>query len=44
LATSSLAKIAVAFVAGGRRYGSRVALGLGTALAACAAVVWLQRF
>jgi len=44
LATSSLAKIAVAFVAGGRRYGSRVALGLCTALAASATVVWLQRF
>jgi uncharacterized membrane protein (DUF4010 family) len=44
LATSSLAKIAVAFVAGGRRYGSRVAIGLCTALAASATVTWLQPF
>ena len=42
LATSSLAKVAVGFFAGGRRYGSRLAIGLCAALAASATVTWLQ--
>ena len=43
LATSSLAKVVVAFIAGGRLYGSRLAIALGTALLACALVIgWRQ--
>jgi len=43
LATSSLAKVGVALIAGGGRYGSRLAIGLCTALAASATVIWLLR-
>lgn len=43
LATSFLAKVVVAFIAGGRQYGSRLAVAFGTALLAGAlAIGWRQ--
>lgn len=43
LASSSLAKSVLAFASGGRRYGTRVTLGLGLMVLGAAAMTWAGR-